>query len=151
MMMHNLFGDHLFENENWPETSFDREFFARMNPLYGKHVKDVMMTDVKKTDQNYEVTIDLPGVPKEDIQISLEHGYLTVSAEKTEETKTEGENGIYLRQERYTGIMRRTFYVGDRMTPDEVRAAYTDGELKLTLPRKETPQMEHDGRIAIEG
>lgn len=151
MMMHNFFGDHLFDNEMWPDTPFDREFFARMNPLYGKRAKDVMMTDVKKTDQNYEVTMDLPGFRKEDIQISLEHGYLTVSAVKKEEKQAEQEDGIYLRQERYTGSMRRSFYVGDHMTPEEVRAAYTDGVLTLTLPRKEALQAEHDGTIAIEG
>ena len=151
MMMHNFFGDNLFDNENWPDNAFDREFFAKMNPLYGKHAKDVMLTDVRKTDQNYEVVMDLPGFKKEDIQIHLDKGYLTISAAKKEEKKEQDENGIYLRQERYTGSMRRTFYVGDHMTPSDVQAKYEDGVLTLTLPRKEAPQVEHDGRIAIEG
>lgn len=77
MMMHNFFGDNLFDNENWPDTSFDREFFAKMNPLYGKHAKDVMLTDVKRTDDKYEVVMDLPGFKKEDVQINLNKGYLT--------------------------------------------------------------------------
>ncbi|MCI7658280.1 Hsp20/alpha crystallin family protein [Anaerotignum sp.] len=151
MMMHNFFGDNLFDNENWPDTSFDREFFAKMNPLYGKHAKDVMLTDVRKTDQNYEVVMDLPGFKKEDIQIHLDKGYLTIAAVKKEETKEQDEAGIYLRQERYTGSMRRTFYVGDHMTPGEVKAKYEDGVLTLTLPRKEAVQVEHSGQIAIEG
>lgn len=151
MMMHNFFGDNLFDNENWPDTSFDREFFAKMNPLYGTHAKDVMRTDVRKTDENYEVVMDLPGFRKEDVQIYLNKGYLTVAAEKREEQKEQDEAGIYLRQERYVGSMRRTFYVGDYMTPGDVQAKYEDGVLTLTLPRKEAPQVEHDGRIAIEG
>lgn len=150
MMMHNFFGDNLFDNENWPDTSFDREFFAKMNPLYGKHAKDVMLTDVKRTDDKYEVVMDLPGFKKEDVQINLDKGYLTISAVKKEEKKEE-EAGIYLRQERYAGSMRRTFYVGDHMTPNDVQAKYEDGVLTLILPRKEAPQVEHDGRIAIEG
>ena len=137
MMMHNFYGDNLFDNENWPDTSFDREFFAKMNPLYVKHAKD-------------EVVMDLPGFKKEDVQINLNKGYLTISAVKKEEKKEE-EAGIYLRQERYAGSMRRTFYVGDHMTPNDVQAKYEDGVLTLTLPRKEAPQVEHDGRIAIEG
>ena len=94
--------------------------------------------------------MDLPGFKKEDVQINLNKGYLTISAVKKEEKKEE-EAGIYLRQERYAGSMRRTFYVGDHMTPNDVQAKYEDGVLTLTLPRKEAPQVEHDGRIAIEG
>ena len=70
MMMHNFFGDNLFDIENWPDTSFDREFFAKMNPLYGKHAKDVMLTDVRRTEDKYEVVMNLPGFKKKTYRLT---------------------------------------------------------------------------------
>ena len=75
MMMPSIFGENLFDD-------FEREFFGGRNPLYGKHEKNVMKTDIRETDNSYELDIDLPGFKKEEIQVSLENGYLTVSAEK---------------------------------------------------------------------
>ena len=148
-MLPSIFGENLFD-DMWDDMFDTTSMFGRHNPLYGKHSKNLMKTDVRETDHSYELDVDLPGFKKEDVQINLNKGYLTISAVKKEEKKEE-EAGIYLRQERYAGSMRRTFYVGDHMTPSDVQAKYEDGVLTLTLPRKEAPQVEHDGRIAIEG
>ena len=129
MMMHNFFGDNLFDNENWPDTSFDREFFAKMNPLYGKHAKDVMLTDVKKTEDQYEVIMDLPGFKKDQIRVELENGYLTISATKGANNDEQNKEGKYIRRERYAGAMQRSFYVGDAVTQEDIKAKFEDGIL----------------------
>ena len=153
MMMHNFFGDNLFDNENWPDTSFDREFFAKMNPLYGKHAKDVMLTDVKRTDDKYEVVMDLPGFKKDEVTITVENGYLNISAVKgLDKDETDKKTGKYIRQERYAGSCSRTFYVGEAVEPEDVSAKFENGILQLHILKKEAKKVEKkDNRIAIEG
>ena len=153
MMMHNFFGDNLFDNENWPDTSFDREFFAKMNPLYGKHAKDVMLTDVKRTDDKYEVVMDLPGFKKDEIKVSLEDGYLTIEAAKgLDEDEQEKKSGKYIRKERYAGSCQRSFYVGDNLTQEDIKGEFKHGILTLNVPKKEAkPTVETNKYIAIEG
>ena len=153
MMMHNFFGDNLFDNENWPDTSFDREFFAKMNPLYGKHAKDVMLTDVKRTDDKYEVVMDLPGFKKDEIKVSLEDGYLTIEAAKgLDEDEQEKKTGKYIRKERYAGACQRSFYVGDNLTQEDIKGEFKHGILKLFVPKKEAkPAVEQKKYVSIEG
>lgn len=151
LMMHRFFGDNLFDNENWFETPLDKELLSLERPLYGKHAKHLMKTDVKETEDSFQVDIDLPGFQKEDIQIHLEDGYLQVAAKKSMEKEEKNDKGVYLRQERYSGSMARSFYVGDALTPEDIQAKYENGILTLTLPKKQAQPIEHKGNIAIEG
>ena len=119
---------------------FDRDFFRGFGRpervLYGKNAARMMKTDVKETDEGYELAVDLPGFKKEEIHIELQNGYLTISTEKNLENKEEKE-GKLLRQERYTGTMQRSFYVGQNLTEEDITAKYEDGVLKVDLPKKE--------------
>ena len=131
---------------------FDDDFWGRKNPLYGKNAKRMMKTDIRETDGSYELDVDLPGFKKDEIQASLENGYLTISAAKGLDKDEKDKEGKYIRQERYAGAMSRSFYVGDEVTQDEIKAKYEDGILKLSIPKKEKkPAVEQDNHIAIEG
>ena len=102
---------------------FDEPFFANTNrdyrKVFGHRYNHIMKTDIKETDNNYELEIDLPGFTKDEIKISLEDGYVTVSAEKdTEVEENEKKNKKYIRKERYSGACKRSFYVGTAVTKD---------------------------------
>ena len=120
--------------------------------LYGKHAKNVMKTDVKETDNSYEVDIDLPGFKKDEIEAKLENGYLTISAAKGLDKEEKNEkDGKYIRKERYSGAMSRSFYVGDELKQEDIKAKYQDGILKLSVPKEEPKKVETTKHIAIEG
>ena len=148
MMMHNYLGDNLFD-EDWADTPLMREYFGKGNFLYGKHAKHLLRTDVRETEDAIEADIDLPGFKKDEIQVHLENGYLTVSAEK--HADKQAGKGKYLRQERYSGTVSRTFYVGDALKPDDVQAKYEDGVLVVSLSKKAPEAIEQRSQIAIEG
>ena len=148
MMMHNYLGDNLFD-EDWADTPLMREYFGKGNFLYGKHAKHLLRTDVRETEDAIEADIDLPDFKKDEIQIHLENGYLTVSAEK--HADKQAGKGKYLRQERYSGTVSRTFYVGDALKPDDVKAKYEDGVLVVSLSKKAPEAIEQRSQIAIEG
>ena len=153
MMMPSIFGENLFDEwMDFPfDDDFDKYFFGKKNPLYGKHAKNMMKTDVKETDGTYEVDIDLPGFKKDEISAELENGYLTVSAAKGLDKDEKDKKGKYIRRERYAGAMSRSFYVGDSVTQDEIKARYEDGILKLSVPKKDAKAVEKNDCIAIEG
>ena len=148
MMMHNYLGDNLFD-EDWADTPLMREYFGKGNFLYGKHAKHLLRTDVRETEDAIEADIDLPGFKKDEIQVHLENGYLTVSAEK--HADKQAGKGKYLRQERYSGTVSRTFDVGDALKPDDVKAKYEDGVLVVSLSKKAPEAIEQRSQIAIEG
>ena len=148
MMMHNYLGDNLFD-EDWADTPLMREYFGKGNFLYGKHAKHLLRTDVRETEDAIEADIDLPGFKKDEIQVHLENGYLTVSAEK--HADKQAGKGKYLRQERYSCTVSRTFYVGDALKPDDVKAKYEDGVLVVSLSKKAPEAIEQRSQIAIEG
>ena len=148
MMMHNYLGDNLFD-EDWADTPLMREYFGKGNFLYGKHAKHLLRTDVRETEDAIEADIDLPGFKKDESQVHLENGYLTVSAEK--HADKQAGKGKYLRQERYSGTVSRTFYVGDALKPDDVKAKYEDGVLVVSLSKKAPEAIEQRSQIAIEG
>lgn len=148
MMMHNYLVDNLFD-EDWADTPLMREYFGKGNFLYGKHAKHLLRTDVRETEDAIEADIDLPGFKKDEIQVHLENGYLTVSAEK--HADKQAGKGKYLRQERYSGTVSRTFYVGDALKPDDVKAKYEDGVLVVSLSKKAPEAIEQRSQIAIEG
>ena len=150
MMMPSIFGESLFDDD-WMDFPFEREFFGKKNPLYGKHAKNMMKTDVRETENGYEVDIDLPGFKKDEINAKLENGYLTVSASKGRDKDEKDKEGKYIRQERYAGAMSRSFYVGEELTQEDIKAKYENGILKLSLPKKEAKAVEQKRYIEIEG
>ena len=150
MLVPSIFGENLFDD--FMDFPFDDDFWGRKNPLYGKNAKRMMKTDIRETDDSYELDVDLPGFKKDEIQASLENGYLTISAAKGLDKDDKDKEGKYIRQERYAGAMSRSFYVGDEVTQDEIKAKYEDGILKLSIPKKEKkPAVEQENHIAIEG
>ena len=146
MMMPSIFGENLFDD--WMD-SFEEEFFGRKNPLYGKHAKNMMKTDVRETDDTYEVDIDLPGFKKEDISVSFENGYLTISTNKTLDRNDKDKDGKYIRQERYAGSMSRSFFIGKNIPKEDIKAKYEDGVLRLSVPKKDIKVIENN-TISIE-
>ncbi len=96
----------------------------------------LMKTDIREKDDKYLLDIDLPGYSKEDIKISVDDGYLTVSAKK-EESKEESEKGSYIKKERYSGECQRSFYIGDNIEAEDVKASFKNGILTLDIPKKE--------------
>ena len=147
MMMPSIFGGNLF-NDDWMDFSFpdiDKE-------LYGKHAKNLMKTDVKEKDGNYEVAIDLPGFKKDEITAELKDGYLTISAAKGLDKDEKDKEGKYIRRERYSGSCSRSFYVGDGVKQEDIKAKFEDGTLKLFVPKEAAkPAVEQKKYISIEG
>ena len=146
MLMPSIFGENLF-NDDWMDFGFPEVDKA----LYGKHANNVMKTDVKETDTGYEVDIDLPGFKKDEINAQLDNGYLTISAAKGLDKDEKDKKRKYIRKERYAGAMSRSFYVGEGVTQEDIKAKYEDGILRLSVPKKEAKAVENKKYIAIEG
>ena len=148
MMLPSIFNDDLFDEVmNMP---FGSDFFGD-RASYGKPVKSLMKTDIKETQDGFELDIDLPGYRKEEVNAHLENGYLTVTASKERNEDEQDKSGRYIRRERYTGSCTRSFYVGDAITEEDIHAKYEDGILKLSVPKKEEKKVETRKYIAIEG
>ena len=146
MLMPSIFGENLF-NDDWMNFGFPEVEKA----LYGKHASHEMKTDVRETDSGYEVDIDLPGFKKDEINIQLDNGYLSISAAKGLDKDEQDKEGKYIRKERYAGSMSRSFYVGNAITQDDIKAKYASGILRLSVPKKAAEEIESAKRIAIEG
>ena len=146
MLMPSIFGENLF-NDDWMNFGFPEVEKA----LYGKHASHEMKTDVRETDSGYEVDIDLPGFKKDEINIQLDNGYLSISAAKGLDKDEQDKEGKYIRKERYAGSMSRSFYVGNAITQDDIKARYESGILRLSVPKKAAEEIESAKRIAIEG
>lgn len=110
----------------------------------------MMKTDVKDKNGNYLIEIELPGYDKEDIRAELKNGYLTISANRQEENEERDERGNYIRRERYTGSCRRSFYVGDHVRQEDIKAAFRNGVLHLMVPKDVTYIEDKNGYIDIE-
>ncbi len=145
-----LFGEDLFEDWN---TCFPRvrDFEDVDKKLYGKHASQLMKTDVHENDEGYEVDIDLPGFKKDEIKLTLHRGNLTVSAAKGLDQDEKDKKGRVIRQERYAGSMQRSFYVGEYVTEEDIKAKYEDGVLRLTIPKKDPKKVDEKKTIMIEG
>ncbi len=150
MMMPSIFGENLFDDfMNFP---FERDFWGRRNPLYGKNEQNIMKTDVRETDSSYELDIDLPGFKKDEVTAKLENGYLTISASKgLNKDEKDKESGKYIRRERYAGAVSRSFYVGEHIQQEDIHAKFEDGILRLTVPKKDAKQVDEKKYISIEG
>ena len=148
-MLPSIFRDNLID-DMFDFDDFDKEFNRMMRPLYGKHAQNMMKTDVRETDNSYELDIDLPGFKKDEIKVELDNGYLSISAAKGLDKDEEKKDGKYIRRERYAGAMNRTFYVGDNLTQQDIQAKFEDGILKISVPKKDVQQIEQNKYIAIE-
>ena len=147
-MLPGIFGENLFD-----------EFFADpfgltrgsevSDHLYGKNAKNLMKTDIREKDNSYELDIDLPGFKKDELNIDLSNGYLTIQAAKGLDKDEQDKDGRYIRRERYAGSMSRSFYVGD-VKPEEVSAKFEDGILRLDLPTAGQRRLPENTRICIE-
>ena len=151
-MLPSIFNDNLFDDFfNFPFYDDKAERRAEKK-LYGHHAHNLMKTDIKEKKDGYELEMDLPGFKKDEISASLENGYLTISASKGLDKDEEDKKGHYIRKERYEGSCNRSFYVGDAITQDDIKAKFEDGVLKISVPKKEAkPQVEEKKFIAIEG
>ena len=148
-MLPSIFGENLFDD--WFDFPSFPEFRNIDRKLYGKHAPNVMKTDVHEHEDGYEMDIDLPGFKKEEIGLSLENGYLTVNAAKALDKEEKSQKGKVIRKERYSGSSQRSFYVGDAITEEDVKARFEDGVLKLTIPKKDEKKVPEKKLIAIEG
>ncbi len=151
MLMPSIFGESLFDE--LMDFPWEREQYntSRKNPVFGKNEKNLMKTDVRELAGSYELDMDLPGFKKNEIMIKLENGYLMVSAAKAVDRDNQAEKGSYLRRERYVGSCSRSFYVGEDVRQDEIKARYEDGILRLSIPKKDKKQVEQSKYISIEG
>ena len=122
-------------------------FFTRS---YERSSSQVMRTDIHEKDGNYVVEMELPGYAKEDIKADLKDGYLTITAHKNETKEEKDAKGNCIHKERYTGTCNRRFYVGEELTQEDIKAAFTDGVLKLQFPKEVKKQEEQPKLITIE-
>ena len=149
MLMPSIFNDNVFDD------FFEFPFYddKAEKKLYGHHAANLMKTDIQEHDDGYTLEMDLPGFKKEEIQIELNNGYMTISAAKgLDEDEKDKKSGKYIRRERYTGSCQRSFYVGEDVTEEDIKAEFKHGILKLFVPKKEAkPAVEKKNHIAIEG
>ena len=152
MLVPSIFSDNFFDD--FFEFPFidDRAEKNAERKLYGHHAANLMKTDIKEFDDKYEVEIDLPGFKKDEIKVSLDNGYMTVSAAKgLDKDEQEKKSGKYIRRERYAGACERSFYVGENVTEADIKGEFKHGILKLLVPKKDKPAVEEKKYIAIEG
>ena len=133
-MLPSIFGENLFDD--FFSDPFEMMVPQGRSPLYGKHAKGLMKTDVRETDGSYELDIDLPGFKKDEIHVDLKDGYLTISAAKGLDKDESAKDGKYIRQERYAGACSRSFYVGETARPEDIAAKYEDGILRVSVPKE---------------
>lgn len=142
-----MFGD--FFTDPWFD---DKEFKDMQKKLYGHRAKNVMSTDVKEVENGYELEMDLPGFRKDEIKASVENGYLTISAARgLDEDEKDKKSGKYIRRERYAGACERSFYVGEGISQDDIKASFQHGILKLFIPKEPEKSVEEKKYVAIEG
>ena len=148
-MLPSIFGENLFDD-------FFTDPFGMMvmpqrhDPLYGKHAKNLMRTDVRETEDTYELDVDLPGFKKDEVSIDLKNGCLTIQAAKGLDKSESDKKGKYIRQERYAGACSRSFYVGDAVEPEDVSAKFEDGILTISVPKNVKKQLPKNSAISIQ-
>ena len=140
MLMPSIFNDNLFD-----------DFFDFNYPTFRYDTTELMKTDIKETDNGYEVTMNLPGVKKEGVKAELKDGYLTIQASSNTSKDEKDNDGRYIRRERYAGTCSRSFYVGDAVTQEDIKAKFENGTLTLDIPKKDAkPAVEQKKYISIE-
>ena len=154
MLMPSIFGEDMFDDFMRDFPFFDENAGNKIEKkLYGRHAKNMMKTDIKGQEDGYELEMDLPGFTKDEMTAELKDGYLTISASKgLDKDEQEKETGKYIRRERYAGACQRSFYVGEDITEQDIKAEFKHGILKLFVPKKEAqPKVENKKYVAIEG
>ena len=149
-MLPSVFGENLFDDSLSDFFGFGRMMPQVSNELYGKHAKNLMKTDVRELDGSYELDVDLPGFKKDEVTVDLQDGYLTIGAAKALDKDESDQKGKFLRQERYSGSMSRSFYVGDDVESADISAKYVDGILKISVPKAAQKELPKHTTIAIE-
>lgn len=153
MLMPSIFGESLFDEfmKDFPFYD-DKDMKKAERKLYGRRGKNMMKTDVKEKKDSYILEMDLPGFTKDEVKVSLEDGYLTISAAKgLDQDEQEKKSGRYIRRERYAGACERTFYMGTEVTEEDIKGEFQHGILKLTIPKKEVkPAVPEKKYITIE-
>ena len=147
----NLFDD--FFDPFWNDAALERAMSREAHDTFGKRGANMMKTDVKQTaDGNYDVAVDLPGCKKEDVQMELNNGYLTIQAVRSHSNDEKDEEGRYLRRETFSGTCARSFYVGDAVKKEDIHAKFEDGILHIQLPAPQQQKAlpENPNLIAIE-
>ena len=147
-MLPSIFGENLFDD--WFRFPAMPSFPDVDRVLYGKHAAREMKTDVREHEDSYEIDMDLPGFKKDQIKLELEQGYLTVSAAKGLDKDETDKKGTVIRQESYAGAMQRSFYVGESLTEEDIKARFENGVLSLTVPKAETKKLPEKRVIMIE-
>ncbi len=148
MLMPSIFGESLFDEFM---DEFEKDFNSNKKPRQNtNNYRGLMRTDVKENDNSYELDIDLPGFKKDDIKISFDKGYLNIAAQTSTSNDEKDSNNKYIRQERFYGSMSRSFYVGEDVQKNEIRAKFEDGVLKLTVPKQTEKQVEQNNFISID-
>ncbi len=138
MMMPSIFGERFMD-----------DFFK---PFGRSTSSELMRTDVEESESGYVVTMDIPGIKREDVQVELKDGYLTVNVSASSDKNEQQEDGKYIRRERYYGSASRSFYVGDAVTQEDIKAKFENGTLRLEIPKKDVlPETESRHFISIEG
>ena len=152
MLMPSMFRTNSLIDDLFDDDWFnDKEFRNMEKKLYGHRAKNVMNTDVKETEDGYELEMDLPGFKKEEVSVELNDGYITIRAAKgLDEDEKEKKTGKYIRRERYNGACERSFYVGEGVTQQDIKASFKHGILKLDIPKKEARKIEQNNFISIE-
>ncbi len=106
------------------------------DPFFNEGESKLMKTDIKEKKDKYLIDIDLPGYDKDNIKIEIQDGYLTIHASVNKENDEE-EKGKYVRKERYAGECSRSFYIGDNIKEEDIKAKFKNGTLTLEIPKKE--------------
>lgn len=163
MLMTGLFGEDLFND--WMSFPFHTAADTARRSAARENVR-AMRTDIRETEDYYEMETDLPGYRKDEVSVKLDKGYLTIRAGRDEKDETKAENaesneagaepkvepaGRYIRRERFTGTMSRTFYIGEAVQQEDIRARFENGILTLRIPKKPRKEVEEHKYIAIEG
>lgn len=126
-------------------------FFGMPAPRPRRMIPALMRTDIKEIDGGLEMTVDLPGFSKEDVRAELKDGYLSISAQTKSETEDQDEKGAYVRKERFVGKCSRSFFVGEEVELNDIKAKFENGVLTFNIPKKqEQPKPEEKHAIVIE-
>lgn len=145
-----------------PSTYFTDNFFNdwltdvfdRTPDLFHATGNSQMSTDIKEFKDHYEMGIELPGFKKDDVHASLKDGYLTINAhreEKTPDTDEAEDNGKFVRRERFYGTIERSFYVGEDVKQQDIKAKFEDGILVISIPKVEKkPEIDENQFISID-
>jgi HSP20 family molecular chaperone IbpA len=145
MLMPSIFGENLLD-----DFFGDLNGAARNQMRYAAPSTSLMKTDIKETENDYELNIDLPGFKKEDVQAELKDGYLVITA-KNESSSEDTSNKEYIRRERFYGTCSRSFYVGKNVQQEDISAKFENGVLIMNVPKHVEKPVEEKKYIAITG